>query len=1265
MSPSRRESEPQETVVRTIPKFSSFRPPPTSSENQTGGSGGPVQHSVPKFSSFIPPVQGPESSVPFNAASDSDRAGPRHRDCQRSSSRHRDRSRERGHRHHRSKERRREHDKEHYREGSRERTSHQDNRKRSKIREREKERHRDRELSRRHRAREVDEDESRNRKEPVPKATTGDILPWDDENPSGAKPFYINTKGDPANLIYGTIHRYSIPQYHRYGKGSIVGLSPDIRIIQDKGDGKGLVLASRTEHAEHYKRGVHGERKYRFALPDANGTRRLKVITKADRGEGGKPGTEFDRGLEYVPLLSRRIKNGVQDSNEENMHERLLFHLAGDRNQYPEDEDLEYASESDDEMDEMSPWNSDQIRQKQLEIQRRVDSTPSDISAWLGLVAHQDKVLYSGDGRKKRATIAERKSTAEIKLSILDKALGKIPQDDWKGRETLWEYWFDVAGETWEPERLLSKYRSTLRQYPTMHSVWVKYLNFRQTDFDSFRYSEMIGCYEQCLEVLRTAIHNKDKSDQDIPRLEEIALYVIFRGLILTREAGYIELSIASLQGLLELNLFAPKNVLSQYPLSSHAAYDSTMEQLRDFWDAEVLRAGEEGAEGWYRYVERGNEGPVPERVRKEGAEEDDMEIDRDDPFGWWIQKETNATERRGAWPARVVDEAEEDDPFNVVLSTDIMRWMFCLSNENVRRLLVTRMLEFCGLPGCFLAQEQESEKETDSHLDTFLCGYGLGSGRWFWPQRDEKPGKLITWEGMEPERQGDIMDELFGFKLNNGYPITTDMLFGRQNGEWAYFLREISNSGDPLTANIHIARRVLKMLIDGPVMDYRYSEKLALFYWALEWWTDPVKAQKLAKKLLKKYRTSLLLYSAYAQIEWRMGNIDAARKIFSTALGMCGSSSEGSRRDSILLWRTWTWEEIMDGNKSEALSVLLSIPSGRFSGDREEHDSAFSNAARLRAKRFLQEEQDRLASLGSLKYAFAYNEAMALMEYLFPSAESKNITLDVSSALPIYDSLLKELRDRGLSNSRPYEIGLMNGKIRLLYHHARTSRSFRMAFLREALEEAIVEVKQSSRKVNTLLWSLYAWNEGRSRIEGRIRGWLKDQVIGPGGKESTVAGYGFAIWAESRMTGNNVHAVRKLFDEAVDCPSTKASVALWKRYIEFEIREREPTRAKLALFRALRCCPWSKDIAMLAFTKLMPVLGFEELKKVLAIATTEKELRVYDTTTLEDFLEDLGDEGGPALYPGISGVGGSKRQKVINVLEDASPHSEGEMDED
>ena len=304
----------------------------------------------------------------------------------------------------------------------------------------------------------------------------------------------------------------------------------------------------------------------------------------------------------------------------------------------------------------------------------------------------------------------------------------------------------------------------------------------------------------------------------------------------------------------------------------------------------------------------------------------------------------------------------------------------------------------------------------------------------------------------------------------------------------------------------------------------------------------------------------------------------------------------------------------------------------------------------------------------------------MALLEYLSSGTASNASALDVSAALPIYDSLLREMKDKGLSFSAQYEIALLSGKIRLLYHHSRTSKIFRRTLLREALEEAIIETSHTPGRINTVLWSLYAWNEGRARIEGRVRGWLRDRIIGPGGRDATVAGWVFSIWSELRMGGMHVHIVRKLFEDAVECPTTRASIVLWKLYVEFELREKNPIRAKLVLFRALRACPWSKgmefplyiwtqhltsppDIAMLAFTKLISALGFDELKQVFSIITSEKELRVYDATELEDLLERMSEENGKALYPGLTTVVEGRRNKMaIQLPED--PPSGSEADE-
>lgn len=81
------------------------------------------------------------------------------------------------------------------------------------------------------------------------------------------------------------------------------------------------------------------------------------------------------------------------------------------------------------------------------------------------------------------------------------------------------------------------------------------------------------------------------------------------------------------------------------------------------------------------------------------------------------------------------------------------------------------------------------------------------------------------------------------------------------------------------------------------------------------------------------------------------MGNIDVARKVFTTALGMRDSFPERNRLDTIILWKTWAWEELMDGNLREALNVLISIPDGKFVGNTGD-ETPGSKTALLRVKK-------------------------------------------------------------------------------------------------------------------------------------------------------------------------------------------------------------------------------------------------------------------------------------------------------------------------
>lgn len=99
---------------------------------------------------------------------------------------------------------------------------------------------------------------------------------------------------------------------------------------------------------------------------------------------------------------------------------------------------------------------------------------------------------------------------------------------------------------------------------------------------------------------------------------------------------------------------------------------------------------------------------------------------------------------------------------------------------------------------------------------------------------------------------------------------------------------------------------------------------------------------KKVAKALLKKFTTSLLLWNGYAQVEWRDGKTDAARNIFSTALGMSKGFPEVDLRNAILLWRTWAWEELV--NPSRTIRILLSVESGKLLPENECHSFAPGN---------------------------------------------------------------------------------------------------------------------------------------------------------------------------------------------------------------------------------------------------------------------------------------------------------------------------------
>ncbi|KAG0637046.1 NRDE-2, necessary for RNA interference-domain-containing protein [Tuber brumale] len=1168
MASSKPENKPTGSAPRVIPKFSSFKP----------------------LAKVVTEEPEPAPSWAGGEHSKRDRKERGHRRRSRSRSRERNQDRDNDGRRERNKERNREDGR--GRHGHRGSDRHHHNEKSSR-------REKPRSLTR------------------TTVVATGKSRPPSPEA-AAQRAFYTDTRSDPDNVTYGSIHRYSIPDYRRRGGGSVLGLSPEIRIDREKGDGKGLVLQERERRS--------GTNARRLFAAFESGVRVLRI----KKGGGDSTIKVFENGMDFVPLFGsgrgrkRNITDFEQEESEgEDNHYRSLEGLKK-LGENPEDGDLEYASASGSEGDYIAAEGWDN-RQKTVELARKVDAAPGNVGAWLDYVNHQDTLLESS-GR--RTTVAERKSTAEVKLDILGKALEKCP-----GNEELLVKYMDIAQVVWDSRKMMTKWQRMLKENPTAIGLWTKYINFRQTDFLSFTYSECVRCFSECLATLRAAAMKAVDKSEDKEKIEEIILYVFLRTALLMKEAGFIENAIAAFQLMIELNFFAPPQITAPGSLSEH---EEVLELLDTFWDSEVLRVGEVGAEGWFSFVQLGGKGKAPETQK--GMVSPDS-LDTRDPFGSWMAAEEGRMEIP-KMPARTMDEVEEDDPYRVVLFSDLREFMFFFASEAVKQKLIDALLIFSGLRPLYEGVRMSSGKAeaTDIFLRNEL-GHTMDEclGRWFWPERGGHNNELIGWGGMEPEKKAPFGEKPFQFSLRN-FPLSEEMLFAKSE----YWVSAIDGPGGLKGGNVEFVGNVLKMLV-AQLSD----EQLALYFLAWTWKNRPSSVKKVAKGLLKKFRTSLLLWNGYAQIEWRAGSADSARNVFSTALGMSVGFPEANRQDSIFLWKTWVWEELMHGDASRAVRVLLSIDAGRLliDGDDELNLRGLPSALVLKARRHLEDSKGLMLSLGRVNHAIAFTEVRALLEYLVSNRE-------VAASLPIYADFLTELDRRGLCgpNSAAHERCLMV-EARLLYYHSSTSRLFKIKTMRDFLNNSLQMFPN-----NSVFLELFVWNEAKTKIENRARMLTRGVVLKEG--TETILGYGFAIWTEMRMIGAggryNPHAVRALFEQAVETDRTKYNFSLWMIYVEFEIQERELKRAKEVLFRGIRNCPWSKDLVLLAFQRLRTVLTYEEMRKLLSIVSSEKELRVHDTTELEDYIDELTDEQRSKL--------GGTEAEGLRFLQLPSDASEGEV---
>ncbi|KAH0556828.1 hypothetical protein GP486_005384 [Trichoglossum hirsutum] len=809
---------------------------------------------------------------------------------------------------------------------------------------------------------------------------------------------------------------------------------------------------------------------------------------------------------------------------------------------------------------------------------------------------------------------------------------------------------------SYSSKKLSRKWQTVLKENPGFVTLWTKYLDFRQTKSITFRYEDIRKVYIECIDVLKTSILDMPSSDcmdcslHAICELEGILIYVLLRGTLFVREAGFVENAIAIWQALLEFHHFIPAEITATN-LTGKRGQEVLLSSFEKFWESEVPRIGEDSAEGWDTFVRNGEVGNVPES-RNHSFE---AEINRNHIFDSWVTAE-RLQALKSRVPARTTDEVEDDDPYRVVLFSDIKDFVYYFGSKQTRLSLLDAFMAFCRLPplprfgnqnwpqawwaDSFIRSEV-SEQSSIYHHQCYFDDQGSGS----------KKNPLQWSTRMDPEHPSPITQKSpFSFRFRN-FPSSLDTLFGDDIRWFASQDRWLDvYPGDTGPVGINWLRRVLRSLASRDAPEYN----LAVYCLAFEWKNFPEgyahhvpksntshplilfsRVKKVAKALLKKDRTNLLLYNSYALLEWKSGNTDTAANVFVTTIEMSRTLGEAKQRDSILLWKTWVWE-LLQGDTLEAWQKLLCVPEGKVPvadtllGKGGDPYKAMP-AAVLKARRFLDDGRDSSLALGYGNDAVHFVECSAVLEYLYRSR-------DADAAMAIFRKASDLFDKRGLRGCIAQEL-LHHGKARLLRFHATMSRSFKPSLLRDEFAQSIEIFPQ-----NTIFLSLFSWNEARSRIEGRVRSIMSDVVLKE--RQDTIIGWVFSIWTElnsAPSAGYNTNTVRAAFERAVSNENGKHNPGLWRFYVEFECQQGDTSKAKTIFYRGLKYCPWSKGYAFLAFEKLRDV-GFDELRSTYRMLG-ERELRVH--VDLEEAFD--------AIEEGRQGNGGQSFALPMAIPDDMS----------
>lgn len=795
----------------------------------------------------------------------------------------------------------------------------------------------------------------------------------EDAPPAAGLPlFVVDKKGDPLIRKFG-IDKYKAPQFRREGREDVLGTDGYLYIHRDAAD----------EQFSIRRRGqFYGST--RDKNPFKSRIRHVQAKRLRPSRDAASHGMDTD---DFISLSTRqkRARRDEELSDEEDRPDYRSIERKKPRGALDSDVDTDSADSDDD----GGVAERDPLKERSIELTRRVKERPNDIPAWVELIDHQDVLMKAGADIYEDLPVDEVKSFAEIKLSMYEKALSHT--ESFQDRERLLVGQMREGRRVWDENIMAARWSKLSGEIESSFALWRANLDFEMSSIKTFQYDRVKKIFFRRLALLGAKAVDFT-SPWDLGSLYSEMIYVFLRATRFLQDCGYRELSVAAWQALLELNFCSGDGISAPQP-----AVPGNFEQ---FWESEAPRIGEEGAMGWDHFMRTG--GPdAPEPVVAEKGEP----VKSRDVYKAWAAEEVYR-EKQARMPSRTLDETNADDPYGIVMFSDLEGLLFVIPREVVAEAqgeLLDAFLTFCHLPGLSSTRAWSTDPLvapvdrafSDTIEDTFSA---LSHPTLLEEDSDSsKPPPKFATSSISPAVAPDFICSL----LHCG--------------------RYAADEDAPVA--LHWVSRTLKTLAD------RGYAELARYCLTLDWITSREGIKSPARELIRRYPENVELYNLYGLLEWENGDLEVAKKVLSSATRL-GETSSGR---TLSLWLSWAWIELVDGAPfSRVLSRLC------FSTDEETSPEGPSPTTVLKHKQELTSLSAQCLLRGDLGGFSIAAKMVAMLEYLSSTGGSEPRSErqgSISSAMDVIWRHSGALQARDQGKSAQHE-ELLNFAAMLLYMH-------------------------------------------------------------------------------------------------------------------------------------------------------------------------------------------------------------------------------------